>query len=195
MWQCVSCRSADVTANESVGQNLGAAVSQEVVSFGFCSLNTIFQPVPMSRIFAVFLLGSCAAAATSARQLSETVMCPNWCGNGEKPWSQRCTGQDNGCFSCAECAAYQGPSPRAAAFSCADASQAKGHPDQDTFTDHCSDSVAAGAGYVLLSFRWKDQGNGFRKGRVRLTLTHGGLDYEYDPTGCNGPNQPVGSYS
>ena len=144
----------------------------------------------MPRIVAVLLLAPCAAAA-SVRRLDEAAeTCPNWCGNGEKPWSQRCTGQDNGCFSCAECAAYQGPSPRAAAFSCADAAQAKGHPDQDIFTDHCSDGVAAGAGYVLLSFRWKDQGNGFRKGRVRLTLTHGGVDHEYDPTGCNGPNQP-----
>ena len=43
-----------------------------------------------------------AMAATTARRLSEAAEmtttsedCPAWCGNGEKPWSQRCTGQED----------------------------------------------------------------------------------------------------
>ena len=55
-----------------------------------------------------------AMAATTARRLSEAAEmtttsedCPAWCGNGEKEWWQRCTGQDNGCFGCAECVPYQ----------------------------------------------------------------------------------------
>ena len=36
------------------------------------------------------------------RRLSESSSCPGWCGNGNQPWSLRCTGEDNGCHSCPE---------------------------------------------------------------------------------------------
>ena len=57
-----------------------------------------------------------------------------------------------------------------------------------TYDQLCNHTLITGSSYLDLSWRWKDQGFGNRRGGVRLTLWRDGVSTDYNTYSCAVPN-------